>query len=851
MRDTLKLDIEQIPLGYCELEVNKDIRTHDYSYKILISNQRFNQLKGSKETGDNDNLTCNELANEVFSQKRLKSFYNVAVNNSFMEFELYCYSIKTNLIVKIKALSKNTLRMFLTKIPSKHISGTIKEKDTNFYKIIESSFDLFIIISKDLEIRYCNKNTQELLGIPTDSPTEIDSLQFIHPDDLYLANSIIEDMLSNPSLEGSSKIRIKDYNGNYLLIHFRIKNMLDVEGISGFVIHAKDVTEQEQNHEKIIENKLYLESLFKAIPNLIFVLDYDGKFLDFKSQNTDKLAFSPQQFIGEKISTFFPEYLSKKVISSLKQLKEHKSVEPIFYQYNNHIGESGFYECHLSEISDDRVLAIVNDVTKLKLAEETLQNIQKNIQRKLDAIISPEGNLADLEFSDLVNIEELKDLFQTINDFTDIPISLIDKNGKIMFSLGTSHLCKDFHLVTKFSNQKCFESNKNVIKNLKMGESRLSRCENNIWNFATPIFVGGEQIATLNICQFRLAEDTKNYDEILRHQANIYHFDKDKYLKAYYSLPVIDKERVIKIATYYRDLLSKITALSFAQIKQARTAHKLKLREEKLAQITENMTDVIFSTLPDFKLTYISPSIQKLVGFTYKEYLLLPIEKKFTPASVDIFKKSFFSNFLMNKTDNGNMNTKVIELQAYTKSGQIIDVSLEATSVIDDDNNFIGMIGVARDITQKVKYEHELKEQLQLQLLLSSMAIKYINLPLSEISKSIQNSLRDFALFAKADRAYIFKYDWDKGTTTNTYEWCQNGINPQIDSLQNVPIVTIPEWNETHKAGGMMTVNDVNNLLDDDPKKDFLQKQDIKSLISVPLMNNGKCIGFVGFDSFS
>ncbi|MBI9031473.1 PAS domain S-box protein [bacterium] len=849
MRDTLKLDIDQIPLGYCELEVNKDIRTQDYSYKILISNQRFNQLKGFKETDENDNLTCNELASEIFSQRRLKSFYNVAVNNSFMEFELYCYSIKTNLIVKIKALSKNTLSMFVTKIPSKHLSGNIKAQDTNFYKIIESSFDLFIIISKDLELRYCNKNTQELLGIPTDSPTEIDSLQFIHPDDLYLANSIIDDMLRNPSLEGSSKIRIKDNQGNYLLIHFRIKNMLDVDGINGFVIHAKDVTEQEENQKKILENKLYLESLFKAIPNLIFVLDYEGKFLDFKSQNTDKLAFSPQQFIGQKLSAFFPEYLSKKVKSGLKQLKENKSVEPIFYQYNNHIGESGFYECHLSEISDDKVLAIVNDVTQLKLAEETLQNNQKNIQRKLDAIISPEGNLADLEFTDLVNIEEIKDLFQTINDFTDIPISLIDKNGKIIFSLGTSHLCKDFHLVTKFSNQKCFESNQNITNNLKMGESRLSRCGNNIWNFATPIFVGGEQIATLNICQFRLAEDTKNYDEILRHQANIYHFDKDKYLKAYYSLPVIDKERVIKIATYYRDLLSKITALSFAQIKQSRTAHQLKLRDEKLAQITDNMTDVVFTTTLDFRLDYISPSVVKQLGFTPAEYTNLSLKQKFPNESVKAFI-NYMNSLLHNpETNRSDRETDILELQAFTKQGEVIDVSLHSTFLRDSNGHTIGIIGSVRNITKSKQFESELNNQLQLQSLLSSIAMRYINLPLEKIRESISESLKEFALFAKADRAYIFKYDWDKGSTSNTYEWCREGIKPEIDNLQDIPIEAMAEWNETHKKGEIITIPDVASLSDTDDRKAFLQQQKIKSLISIPLMNHEEYIGFVGFDS--
>jgi hypothetical protein len=48
--------------------------------------------------------------------------------------------------------------------------------------------------------------------------------------------------------------------------------------------------------------------------------------------------------------------------------------------------------------------------------------------------------------------------------------------------------------------------------------------------------------------------------------------------------------------------------------------------------------------------------------------------------------------------------------------------------------------------------------------------------------------------FVDADRTYIFDYDF----THNTYDWCRDGVVPEIDNLQNVSTDNIPQWVEQH-----------------------------------------------------
>jgi len=154
----------------------------------------------------------------------------------------------------------------------------------------------------------------------------------------------------------------------------------------------------------------------------------------------------------------------------------------------------------------------------------------------------------------------------------------------------------------------------------------------------------------------------------------------------------------------------------------------------------------------------------------------------------------------------------------------------------------------ARDITEKLEAEKEVQEKSELQKTLINIALRNINLPLSGKEKAINDSLKQLAQFAQADRAYIFDYLWEEEITRNTYEWCAPGISPQMEELQAVPLSLVPEWVATHKKGEIMYVSDVAELPKESGLRQVLEPQNIKSLITIPMMENGACVGFVGFD---
>ncbi len=142
-----------------------------------------------------------------------------------------------------------------------------------------------------------------------------------------------------------------------------------------------------------------------------------------------------------------------------------------------------------------------------------------------------------------------------------------------------------------------------------------------------------------------------------------------------------------------------------------------------------------------------------------------------------------------------------------------------------------------------------MEEQHRLQTILMDIAARYINIELTEVENTITRTLGEMAVFVEADRAYIFDYDWDGETCSNTYEWCSEGTSPEIDNLQEVPTGHIPQWADTHRQGNTMYIPDVSALPGDDGVREILEPQAVKSLIALPVMDGEECVGFIGFDS--
>jgi PAS domain S-box-containing protein len=113
---------------------------------------------------------------------------------------------------------------------------------------------------------------------------------------------------------------------------------------------------------------------------------------------------------------------------------------------------------------------------------------------------------------------------------------------------------------------------------------------------------------------------------------------------------------------------------------------------------------------------------------------------------------------------------------------------------------------------------------------------------------AIEHALARTGRLANADRTYVFRLR-EPDRLDNTHEWVAPGIAPMIMELQDMPDSLLDDWRSDLSIGNAVHIPDVAALPDSSGVKDILQMQEIRSLLVVPMLRNGRVTGFTGYDA--
>jgi len=267
----------------------------------------------------------------------------------------------------------------------------------------------------------------------------------------------------------------------------------------------------------------------------------------------------------------------------------------------------------------------------------------------------------------------------------------------------------------------------------------------------------------------------------------------------------------------------------------------LRKTNDRFDQLTDQASTMVWEVDKAGNYLYASIASEKLTGYPPQE----------------LIRKVAFQDIHLDKTSDRqlweilNEQGKIRDCQnrLRDRAGKFRWVSTNAINVLDESGNIMGFRGSDTDITEKKSAEISLNEQTELRELLLEVASTFIDMPVDQVDRTIDQSLASLGVFMKADRAYLFRYDFDTCICQNTHEWCADGIQPEIQNLQSIPFADIPEWVNTHLEGRALVIPSVRKLPDEDRVKQILLPQGIQSMIAIPLNDGKECLGFVGLDS--
>ena len=133
--------------------------------------------------------------------------------------------------------------------------------------------------------------------------------------------------------------------------------------------------------------------------------------------------------------------------------------------------------------------------------------------------------------------------------------------------------------------------------------------------------------------------------------------------------------------------------------------------EKKYRNITENMSDVVWQMDLNLKTTYISPSVERLLGESPEEHMERKLEEKFPEQTLHKIQPLLYEEMEKEKDPQIDKNrSRTFEAEHYKADGTVIWLEMNVSFIRDDKGNAVGFQGSSRDITQRKTAEIALKE---------------------------------------------------------------------------------------------------------------------------------------------
>lgn len=155
---------------------------------------------------------------------------------------------------------------------------------------------------------------------------------------------------------------------------------------------------------------------------------------------------------------------------------------------------------------------------------------------------------------------------------------------------------------------------------------------------------------------------------------------------------------------------------------------------------------------------------------------------------------------------------------------------------------------IANNITQTAREKLRLKSRLTVEETL----VRCIHTLIEQgnVQSAIESLLQILVDYYDGDRGYIFEFDLPANTLNNTYEWCRDGIEHQIENLQGIAMEAIARWMEQFNKTGEFFITSLGKTVDvNSSEYQILHAQGISSLVAAPLMFDGVITGFIGVDN--
>jgi PAS domain S-box-containing protein len=199
-----------------------------------------------------------------------------------------------------------------------------------------------------------------------------------------------------------------------------------------------DVTSKERRISELEENKLRYQVLLEAIPDLFFIIDKDGVYVDFVFKASEALKIKPDDIIGNSIfEVGFSEKMSSKIFQCIQHCIQFDSIETIEYALEVE-GSSAMFEMRIARLNDHSVVSLARDITSRKMAElkmEEAKNKAEDADRLKTAFLANISHEIRTPMNAIIGFSKMIGSPEFDDDEKSKFVEIILTNGKLLLAL--------------------------------------------------------------------------------------------------------------------------------------------------------------------------------------------------------------------------------------------------------------------------------------------------------------------------------------------------------------------------------------------------------------------------------
>jgi len=156
---------------------------------------------------------------------------------------------------------------------------------------------------------------------------------------------------------------------------------------------------------------------------------------------------------------------------------------------------------------------------------------------------------------------------------------------------------------------------------------------------------------------------------------------------------------------------------------QKKSEELLRQSEERYRLITENANDTIWTIDLSGKVTYMSPSVKRLLGYTPEEAMAHGLDQVMTPASLTAAMNNT-KEIISQATAGEHPKNRHVELEFIRKDGSKVWIEVASNGMFDASGRLVGIEGMTRDITERKKAQEESDTQMRYAALSAEIAVE-------------------------------------------------------------------------------------------------------------------------------